>query len=66
MDGLSALVIGHLGDRTGVDQADVGMLALVCRRYAHVFEHLAKRRGLRKIQLATKRVICCFFALKGT
>ena len=52
MDGLAALVVGHIGDRTGVDQADVSLLSFACCDNAHLLKHAPEGGGLREIQFA--------------
>ena len=66
MDGLTAFVISHFGHRAGVDQADVGVFALLCCDDAHLAEQLAKGGGFREVELAAECVVGCFLALEGT
>ena len=63
VDGLAAFVVGHLGHRAGVDQADVGMLTLVSGCDAHLAEQLAKGGGFREVELAAECVVGCFLGI---
>ena len=41
VNGLSTLVVSHIGDGASIDNADVGLLALLYRLYALAFELVA-------------------------
>jgi hypothetical protein len=65
VDGLTALPVGHLGHAAGVDQADVGHLALSGSAHAQLLKHLAESGGLGEVQLAPQRVVGRRLALKS-
>ena len=42
VNGLSAFVVGDLGDRACIDEADVGLVALADRGHSHVAQQFAE------------------------
>ena len=57
MDGLAALLVGHLGHRAGIHHTDVRLLALTGRAHSRFPQRPADGRRLRKVQLAAQRII---------
>ena len=65
VNGLPALMVGNLSDRTSVHDAEVGALAFTHCAHPHALQHLLERGCLRKVQLAAKGVIGGFLTLEG-
>ena len=65
VNGLATLVVGHLGHRTSVNQADVGLLVLSRRAHPTLLKHLPEGRRLGEVQFASEGKIGCRLALKS-
>ena len=65
MNGLTTLMVSHLGHRTSINQTNVSLFALGCRQHPQLLKHLCKGRCLREVQFAAQSEICCFFPLKN-
>jgi hypothetical protein len=61
---LTALLIGLLGYRTGVDDTDIGLFATAGSTKTNILEGTPNGRGLREVELATQRVVHCLFIFK--
>ena len=61
MYGLTAFVVGHFGDRAGIDNADVGHFALLRSSHSGPLKAVTKSGCLSEVELAAEGLIgCCF------
>ena len=65
VDGLTALVVGHVGNRARVDDAQVGTLSRPGLCNAHLAQKLGYGGRLGEIQLTAQCIICGLFASKS-
>ena len=64
MNGLTALLVGHLGNGTCIDNTDVRLFTLTHGTHSGFLQHLADGRSFREIQLAAQGVIGSLLILK--
>ena len=56
VDSLTALLIGHLSNRAGIDNADIGFLTLYSLMRASLYQLLHNGGCLREVELASQSV----------
>ena len=56
VDSLAALLVGHLGNRAGIDNADIGLLATHSLMCAGFYQLTHNGRCLREVKLTTQSI----------
>ena len=64
MDGLTAFLVRHFGDRTSVHHANVRLLPFPSRTYSRFLQNLSDSGGLREVQFTAQGVINGLLILK--